>query len=312
MSNNLSRRNSGSTVSVLISILFFTFQIDSDLVFDDATASNDHASHADHRKSNSNVRHHSNTSRRFQNTKSHQGPSSSDHQSVAPVESPLEVSEEAKPDLSEDSGSSFFGTLSELGRRAKRDWSLGLLGDDSKRTSSTTEDKGLFGFSSGNIFGGWFSGSDAANKPEATSSTKSGSETESGEALQTPTSHRYQRSTTADNLTDEADVDGLDAADEESTTEQPETVERGHSDLAGAAARRTGQLHQDVSDDEDYFSEAASGSGMDGRTVPPTSAVPPSDRQPSEYSYQYLHKRDVTGSIGRGQDLPKREVREQV
>jgi hypothetical protein len=192
------------------------------------------------------------------------------------VESPLEDSEEAKPDVSEDSGSSFFGTLSELGRRAKRQWSLGLFGEE----DSTAEGKGFFGLSSGKFLRGWFAGVDpaAGKKPEATSTAKSGRETEGREAL---TSHRSRRST-------RADVDALDAAEEESTTEQPEAAEHGQSDLAGAAARRAGQLQQDVSDDEDYFSEAASGSGMDGRTVPPTSAVPPADRQPSEYRCPHL------------------------
>jgi hypothetical protein len=279
---------------ILIFLSVFTFQIDSDLVFDDGTASNDYGSHADHRKSSSSVRHYSNTSRRFQNTKSHQGPSNSDHQIVAPVESPLEDPEEVKPDISEKSDSSFFGTLSELGKRAKREWPFSWFGEeqDSKHTSSATEGKGLFGFSSGNLLGDWFAGFDGSDKKsdsrsaKETSSTKWTSETESGEPVQSTASpdlkHRNRRSTTSDSVADEASVDGLEGADEESTTEQPEVVENDESDLVVAAARRPGQLQHHISDDEDYFSEAASGSGMDGRTVPPPTAVPPADRQPSE------------------------------
>jgi hypothetical protein len=292
-------RNHGLFV-FLIFIFFslFTFQIDTDLVFDDGTAnSNDYGSHADHRKSSSSVRDHSNTSRLFQNIRSHPGPSNSDHQIVAPVESPLEDPEEVKPDISEDSDSSFFGTLSELGKHARRQWSLSLFGEeqDSEHTtsSSATEGKGLFGFSSGNLLGDWFGGFDGSNSrsDKVTSATNPTSETESGELVQSTTSHdliyRNRRSLTSDNFTDEANVDGLEGTDEESTTEQLDTEENGKSDVAVAAARRPGQLEHHISDDEDYFSEAASGSGMDGRTVPPTSAVPPTDRQPSEYCARF-------------------------
>lgn len=273
--------------------MFVFFQIDSDLVFDDGTATNDYISHVDHRKTSSNARLHSNTSQHFQSTKSNHGASSSDHQLVAPVEIPLEDPEEAKPDSSKDIDSSFFGKISEYGKRVKRQWPLAELfdgNDDSEKPSSTTEGTGLFGFGSANFLG-WFGGSDGTgDKPEshssASSASKKTSKSESQEILQvtTPQDNKYRnkRSTTLDDITGEENLDDL-VADEESTTDQPESVEDNETDSDRiAVTHKRGQLQHHSSDDEDYISEAASGSGMDSRTIPPTSAAPPADRQPSE------------------------------
>jgi hypothetical protein len=208
---------------------------------------------------------------------------------VAPVEIPLEDPEEAKPGSSKDIDSSFFGKISEFGKRVKRQWPFSDLfggGEDSEKPSSTTESASFF--DSANILG-LFGGSDRiGDKPESRSSASSeASESENGEILQltTPQDDKYRnkRSTTLDDITGEVNVDDLEAADEENTTDQPENQENSETDEeTTAVARKPGQLQHLNSDDEDYISEAASGSGMDSRTVPPTSAAPPSDRQPSE------------------------------
>jgi hypothetical protein len=186
--------------------------------------------------------------------------------------------------------------------------------DSNYTSSSATEGKGLFGFSSGNLLGGWFGGFHGSyRKEKVTSSTKSTSETESGEPVQSTTSHdlkyRKRRSVTSDNFTDDANVDGSEGADEESTTEQLDVEENDESELIVAAAHRPGQLQHHVSDDEDYFSEAASGSGMDGRTVPPTSALPPADRQPSEYCVRFYKVCHTAWHSGPAYDLPVRASR---
>jgi hypothetical protein len=230
-----------------------------------------------------------------------------------------------KPDVSEDSDSSFFDALSSLGKRVKRQWPFSFFGEDendSKHTSSTTEGKGLFGFGSDNLFGDWLGDSDGSDgksnsrSSEVTSSTNWTSETESGEAVQATTSHdvqyRNRRSTTSDNFTDDANVDGLEGADEETTTEHLEIQENDEPDVIVAAARRPGQLQQHDSDDEDYFSEAASGSGMDGRTVPPTSAALPADRQPSEYCASFCKVGHIAWHSGPDQDLLMRASRKVV
>lgn len=297
---------------LLISELFFfvfVFQIDSDLVFDDGAANNEYVSHTDQRNSNSSVRHHSNASRHLNGTNIYHEPSASDHQVVAPVESPVEDREEVKPDSSKDSDTSFFGRISEFGKRAKRQWNFNLFGNNDEPEENysltTTEGKGFLGLDSGGFFG-WFSGSDRRNEKykshssEVKSSTST-SEAESGETPQatTPDDNKYRskRSTTSDDIIGEVDEDelettdkgndGIQGGDVESATNQLQGKDDDNddgSDLNAAAARRPGQLQHLSSDDEDYYiSEAASGSGMDGRTVPPTSAVPPIDRQPSEY-----------------------------
>jgi hypothetical protein len=202
-----------------------------------------------------------------------------------------------------------------LGKRAKRQLSFSWFGEeeDSKHTSSsTTEGKGLFGFNSGNLLGELFGGFDGSDKKsdsrstEATSSTKSTSEIDSGETLQATTTqdfkHRNRRSTASDNLTDEANVGDLEVTDEESTTDKLEVEEDVETNLPTAAARRPGQLQHHISDDEDYFSEAASGSGMEDKTVAPTSAAPPTDRQPSEYCTSFRRVWHTEPD----QDLPKR------
>ena len=269
-------------------------------MFDDGAANNEYGSHADQRKSSSSVRHHSNTSRHLTDTNTYHEPSTSDHQIVAPVESPVEDPEEAKPDSSKDSDTSFFGRISEFGKRAKRQWNFNLFGNDEESVenySFTTEGKGFLGVDSGDWFT-WFSGSDRKNEnyeshsSEVTSST-SRSESESGETPQVTTPHdskyRNKRSTTLDDITGEVDVDELEASDKESggdvesATNHLQGEDDDEPDLHAAAAHRPGQLQHLSSDDEDYISEAESGSGMDGRTVPPTSVAPPTDRQPSEY-----------------------------
>jgi hypothetical protein len=282
----------------------FFFQIDSDLVFDDGAATNEYVSHADQRKSSSNVRHHTNTSRHLKGTHIYPEPSTSDHQIVAPVESPVEDPEEAKPYSSTGSDTSFFGRISEFGKRAKRQLTFNLFGNDEdpekEDSLTTTEGKGFLGFDSGNLFG-WFSGSDRRNEKSESHTSEvafpaSTSESESGETPQatTPQEGRYRikRSTTLEDVTGEVDVDELETGDKESGTSKGGDVESAdqvqveddESDENAAAAHRPGQIQHLNLDDEDYIGEAASGSGMDGRTTPPTSAAPPTDRQPSEYS----------------------------
>jgi hypothetical protein len=272
---------------LLISVSSLTFQIDSDLVFDDGAANNDYVSHSEHRKTSSNARHHSNISQHYQSTKSHHEAFTSDHHIVAPVESPLEDLEEAKV----DSDPSFFGRLSELGKRAKRQWFFDLFGGgkDSEGTpSSTTEGKGLFGIDSKKLLGGWFGSSDEVisenDSSLSLSSTKS--ESESVEVLQLttpPDKYRNKRSTSSDDV-GEVNADGLEVTDEENTTDQLQGQEDDETDLeATAAGRRPGHLEHQNSDDEDYISEAASGSGMGDRTLPTTSPAPHADLQPREY-----------------------------
>lgn len=277
-------------------------------MFDDGAATNEYVSHADQRKSSSNVRRHSNTSRHLKGTHIYHEPSTSDHQIVAPVEIPVEDPEEVKPDSSKGSDTSFFGRISEFGKRAKRQWTFNLFGNDEepdkKDSLTTTEGKGFLGLDSGDFFG-WFSGSDRRNEKyeshtsEVASST-SNSESESGETPQvtTPQEGRYRikRSSTVDDVAGEVDVDELEADDKESGTSKGDDVESAanqvqgeddddddESDRDAAAAHRPGQAQHLNLDDEDYIGEAASGSGMDGRTTPPTSVAPPLDRQPSEY-----------------------------
>lgn len=281
-------------------------------MFDDGAATNEYVSHADQRKSSSNARRHSNTSRHLKGTHIYHEPPTSDHQIVAPVESPVEDPEEANPDSSKGSDTSFFGRISEFGKRAKRQWTFNLFGKDEepeKKDSTTTEGKGFLGLDSGDLFG-WFSGSERRNEnydshTSEVASSGSASEPESGETPQvtTPQDGRYRikRSTTLDDVTGEVDVDELEAGDKESGTSKAGDVESAtkqvqveddedddaddadESDRDAAAAHRPGQLQHLSLDDEDYIGEAASGSGMDGRTTPPTSAAPPIDRQPSEY-----------------------------
>jgi len=274
-------------------------------VFDDGAGTNEYVSHADQRKSSSNVRRHSNSSRHLKGTHIYHEPSTSDHQIVAPVESPVEDPEEAKSDSTKDSDTSFFGRISEFGKRAKRQWTFNLFGNDEepekKDSLTTTEGEGFLGLDSGDFFG-WFAGSDSRNdkyeshSSEVASSTST-SESESGETpkVTTPQEGRYRikRSPTPEDVTGEVDVEELEAGDKESSTskggdEESETSEGqgeedDESDQDAAAAHRPGQVQHLSLDDEDYIGEAASGSGMDGRTTPPTSAVPPIDRQPSEY-----------------------------
>jgi hypothetical protein len=283
----------------------FVFQIDNDLVFDDGAATNEYVSHADQHKSSSNVRRHSNNSGHLKGTHIYHEPSTSDFQIVAPVESPVEDPEEAKPDSSKGSDTSFFGKISEFGKRAKRQWNFNLFGNneepEEKDSLTTAKGKGFLGLGSGDFFG-WFSGSDRRNEKyeshtsELLSSTST-SESESGETPQvtTPQEDRYRikRSTTLDDVTGEVDEDELEAGDkedgvseggdEESATNQVQGEDDDESDRDAAASHRPGQVQHLSLDDEDYISEAASGSGMDGRTTPPTSAAPPLDRQPSEY-----------------------------
>jgi hypothetical protein len=235
-------------------------------------------------------------------------PSTSDHQIVAPVESPVEDPEEAKPESNKGSDTSFFGRISEFGKRAKRQWAFNLFGNDEepeKDALTTTEGKGFLGLDSRDFFS-WFSGSDGRNEKFESStsevaSSASTSESESGETPQVTTPqegrHRIKRSTTLDDITGEADVDELEAGDKESGASKGGDVESAtnqvqgeddddddvESDRDAAAARRHGQVQHLNLDDEDYIGEAASGSGMDGRTTSTTSAAPPIDRQPSEY-----------------------------
>jgi hypothetical protein len=238
-------------------------------------------------------------------------PPTSDHQIVAPVESPVEDPEESKPDSNKGSDTSFFGRISEFGKRAKREWTLNFFGNDEepekKDSLATTEGKGFLGLGSGDIFS-WFSGSDRRNEnydshTSEVASSGSTSEPESGETPQVTTPevgrYRIKRSTTLDDVTGEVDVDELEAGDKESGTSKGGDVESATKEVQGeddedddadesdrddaAAAHRPGQVQHHSLDDEDYIGEAASGSGMDGRTTPPTSAAPPIDRQPSEY-----------------------------
>jgi hypothetical protein len=205
-----------------------------------------------------------------------------------------------------------------LGKRAKRQLPFRWFRededeDDTEHTSSTTEGEGLFSFGFRNLVGEGFGDSDGSDEKsnrhstEVSSSTKWTSKAESGEAVQATTSHYFQyrngQSTTSDNFTDEAIAYSFEGADEESTTEQLEFHEDDESDLMPSAARRPGKLQQHVSDDEDYFGEAASGSGMDGRTVPPTSAAPPADRQPSEYCASFCKVGYTAWHSGPDQDL---------
>jgi len=275
-------------------------------VFDDGSVTNEYVSHADQRKSSSNVRRHSNTSRHLKDTNIYHEPSTSDHQIVAPVESPDEDPEEAKPESSKDSDTSFFGRISEFGKRAKRQWTFNLFGNDEepekKDSLTTTEGKGFLGLDSGDFFG-WFSGSDRRNENDEshTSEVASSEPTSESESVETPQvttpqegRYRIKRSTTLDDVTGEVDEDELEAGDKENGASKGGDVESAtnqvqgeddddESDQDAAAAHRPGQVQHLSLDDEDYIGEAASGSGMDGRTTPPTSAAPPLDRQPSEY-----------------------------
>lgn len=273
-------------------------------MFDDGAATNEYVSHADQRKSSSNVRRHSNTTRHLKGTHIYHEPSTSDHQIVAPVESPVEDPEEANPDSSKGSDTSFFGRISEFGKRARRQLTFNLFRNDEEPEKedslTTTEGKGFLGLDSGGLFG-WFSGSDRRNEiheshtSEVASSTST-SESESGETPQvtTPQEGRYRikRSTTQDDVTGEVDADELEAGDNESGASKGGDVESATNQVQGedvdddadgdiAAALRPGHVQHINLDDEDYLVEAASGSGMDGRTTPP--AAPPTDRQPSEY-----------------------------
>jgi hypothetical protein len=288
---------------LILNFLFcFFFQIDSDLVFDDGAANSEYVSHADQLKSSSHARHHSNSSRHVQGTKFYHEPSTSDHQIVAPVESPVEDAEDAKPDSNKESDTNFFGRISELGKRARRQLSFSLFGNDEEseeKYSFTTEGKGFLGLGSGDLFG-WFAGVDRRNEkheshPAETSSTSTG-ESASGETPQATTPHenkyRSKRSTASDDVTGEVDEDELETSDTESgginggdvenATDRPQGGDDDESDLDAAAAHRPGQLQHPSPDDEDYIGEAASGSGIDSRTEPPLSATPPTDGQPSE------------------------------
>lgn len=278
-------------------------------MFDDGAATNEYVSHAEQRKSSSNVRRHPNNSRHVKGTHIYHEPSTSDHQIVAPVESPVEDPEEAKPDSSKGSDTSFFGRISEFGKRAKRQWAFNLFGDDEepeeKDALTTTEGKGFFGLDSGDLFG-WFSGSDRRDEKyeghtSEVASSASTSESESGATPQmiTPQEGRYRfkRSTAVDDVAGEVDVDELEADDEkgaskggdvESATNQVQSEveddgDNDESDRDAAAAHIPGRLQHLNFDDEDYIGEASSGSGLGASTTPPTSAAPPADRQPSEY-----------------------------
>lgn len=280
------------------------FQIDSDLVFDDGAANSEYVSHADHRKSSISVRRHSNTSLHLKGTNIYHEPSTSDHQIVAPVESPVEDAEETKPDSSKGIDTSFFGRISAFGKRARRQLTFSLFGNDEEPEENdsltTTEGKGFLGLDSGDLFG-WFSSSDRRDEnhesrtSEVASSTST-SDSESGETPQVTVPHdgrhRIKRSETQDDVTGEVNMGELNAGDEsdaingadvESTTSEVQGEDNDESNPDAAAAHRPGQLQHPSPDDEDYIGEAASGSGMDGRTAVPTSAVLPIDRQPSEY-----------------------------
>jgi hypothetical protein len=210
---------------------------------------------------------------------------------VAPVEIPLEDTEEAKSDNSKDTDSGFFGKISEFGKRAKRQWPFSDLfggGDDPKKQSSEAESAGLFDSTN---FIGWFGGSDGTGdkpKSESRSSASSAiSESESGEILHVTTpqddKYRNKRSTASDDITGEVNVVDLEDADDDIATDHPESDEVNETDEeATAAVHKPSQVQHLNSDDEDYIGEAASGSGMESRTVPPTSPAPPTDRQPSE------------------------------
>lgn len=275
-------------------------------MFDDGAVTNEYVSHADQRKSSSNARRHSNTSRHLKGTNIYHEPSTSDHQIVAPVESPVEDPEDAKPESSKDSDTSLFGRISEFGKRAKRQLNFNLFGNDEDPDSlTTTEGKGFLGLDSGAFFG-WFSGSDRRkeNYESHTSDVASSaptSDSESGETPQvtTPQEGRYRikRDTALGNdVTGEVDEDELEAGDKENGVSKDGDVESAtnqvqgedendndESDQDAVAAHRPSQVEHLSPDDEDYIGEAASGSGMDGGTVPPTSAAPPTDSQPSEY-----------------------------
>jgi hypothetical protein len=275
-------------------------------VFDDGAANNEYMTHADQHKSSNNVRRHSNTSRHQKGTNIYHEPSTSDHQIVAPVQSPVEDTEEANPDSSKGSDTSFFGRISEFGKRAKRQLTVSLFGNDEEPENNdlltTTEGKGFLGLDSGNLFG-WFSGSDRRNEKyeshtsEVVSSTST-SESESGETPQVTTAHdgryRIKRSTTLDDVTGEVDVDALETDDKEDGTSDGGDVESATNHVQGegndevsevdaAAAHRPGQFEHPSVDDEDYVDEGVSGSGMDGRTAEPKLETPPLDGQPSEY-----------------------------
>jgi hypothetical protein len=274
-------------------------------VFDDGAANNEYVTHADQRKSSSNVRRHSNTSRHQKATTIYHEPSTSDHQIVAPVQSPVEDIEEATPDSSKGSDTSFFARISEFGKRAKRQWTLNFFGNDEEPENdslTTTEGKDFLGLDSGGLFG-WFTGSEGRNEKyeshtsEVASSTST-SESESGETPQVTTAHdnryRIKRSTTQNDITGEVDVDVLEDGDKENGASNGGDVESAtnhvqfeddddESEVEAAVSHRPGQVQHLSTDDEDYIGEGASGSGMDGRTATPTSAALPADRQPSEY-----------------------------
>lgn len=263
-------------------------------MFDDGAANSEYVSHADQLKSSSHARHHSNSSRHLQGTKFYHEPSTSDHQIVAPVESPVEDAEDAKPDSNKESDTSFFGRISELGKRARRQLSFSLFGNDEEseeKYSFTTEGKGFLGLDSGDFFG-WFAGVDRRNEkheshPAETSSTSTG-ESASGETPQATTPHenkyRRKRSTASDDELETSDTEsgGINGGDVENATDRPQGIDDDESDLDAAAAHRPGQLQHPSPDDEDYIGEAASGSGIDSRTEPSLSATPPADGQPSE------------------------------
>jgi len=286
-------------------------------VFDDGAVTNEYVSHADQRKSSSNARRHSNTSRHSKGTNIYHEPSTSDHQIVAPVESPVEDPEEAKPEGSKDSDTSFFGRISEFGKRAKRQLNFNLFGNEEEPEKedslTTTEGKGFLGLDSGAFFD-WFSGSDRKKESyeshtSEVASSAPASDSESGETQQ-ESRYRIKRSTTQDDdVASEVDEDelkasdDLDAGDKESGVIKGGDVESATNQVQGEdkdddesyrdavavhrhgpfAARRRGQAQLFIPDDEDYIGEAASGSGMDGTTAPPTWTAPPPDRQPSEY-----------------------------
>jgi hypothetical protein len=284
----------------------FVFQIDSDLVFDDGAANNDYVSHADHRKSSSNVRRHSNTSLHLKGTNIYHEPSASDHQIVAPVESPVEDADEAKPDSSKGSDTSFFGRIIAFGQRVRRQLNLGVFGNDEKSEENdplrTSEGKRSLGLVSGHSFSSSSSSEGRSERHESYTSSKvvssvSGRVSESGETAQVIEHHDggyvFKKSTTRDDVTAEVVGDELNAGDEESDNGNGGDVESAANEVKGdddeseshpdaLAAHRPGQLQQLSSDDEDYIEEAASGSGMDGRTATSTSVAPPIDRQPSE------------------------------
>lgn len=254
-------------------------------MFDDGTASNDY----EYRKTSSNARQYSNTSQHFQSTKSNHGASNSDQQLVAPVEIPLEDPEEPKPDSSEDVDSSFFGKISEFGRRAKRQWFPDFFGggEDSEKPSSPTESTSIF--DSSNFLGIFGSSGGTNDKPQSHSAE---SESENVEILKltTPQDDKYRnkRSTSFDNINGEVTLDDVEDADEENITDQPESQENTETDEeTTVVARKPGKLQHLNSDDEDYISEAASGSGMESRTILPTLTTPSSDRQPSKFCTKF-------------------------